>query len=83
MRYAVILQADDLPLSTVLVAPTSRSAPERSFRPTVLINGNETRVLVEQTTAIALERLGERVGNLTWTELADVDDALRLALELD
>ena len=30
-RYAVIVQSDDLMLSTVLVAPTSRSAPPRSF----------------------------------------------------
>jgi mRNA-degrading endonuclease toxin of MazEF toxin-antitoxin module len=32
-RYAVVVQADELlALSTVLVAPTSRSAPPRSFR---------------------------------------------------
>jgi mRNA interferase MazF len=33
-RFAVIVQADELlALSTVLVAPTSRSAPAQSFRP--------------------------------------------------
>jgi mRNA interferase MazF len=82
-RYGVLLQSDDLPLSTVLVAPTSRSAPERSFRPTVLVAGETTQVLVEQTTAVAVERLGERVETLTWSELARVDEALRLALALD
>src|SRR2546428_677422 len=52
-RYAVVVQADELlALSTVLVSPTSRSAPPRSFRPTVELAGTPTRVLVEQTTAI-------------------------------
>ena len=82
-RYAVVVQADDLLLSTVLVAPTSRSAPARSFRPTITVRGEETRVLVEQTTAVAPERLGDLVGHLTRSEADGLDDALRLALALD
>src|SRR5882757_6971228 len=61
-RYAVIVQSDDLMLSTVLVAPTSRSSPPRIFRPTVTINNEQTQVLIEQTSAVAPERLGEFVG---------------------
>ncbi len=82
-RYAVILQSDDLILSTVLVAPTSRSSIPRLFRPTISIGEQPTQVLVEQTSAVAPERLGEFVGQLDVDELAAIDEALRLVLELD
>ena len=82
-RYAVIVQSDDLTLSTVLVAPTSSSAAPRIFRPTITIGGIETQVLVEQTSAVAPERLGDFVGRVSFAELSMIDDALRLALELD
>mgnify|MGYP000241635096 CR=1 FL=1 len=80
-RYAVVVQADELlALSTVLVSPTSTAAPPRSFRPTIELSGSPTRVLVEQTTAVSPERLGESVGRLTASELRDVDAALALVL---
>jgi mRNA interferase MazF len=79
----VILQSDDLLLSTVLVAPTSRSAAPRSFRPTIVVEDQETQVLVEQTAAVAPERLGDLVGHVSHDELRQIDGALRLALELD
>lgn len=82
-RYAVVVQADELlALSTVLVSPTSTSAPARSFRPTIDVQGSPTRVLVEQTTAVSPERLGESVGRLSASELRDVDAALALVLGL-
>lgn len=82
-RYAVIVQANDLMLSTVLVSPTSRSALPRIFRPTITIDGEETQVLVEQTAAVVPERLGESVGHVSLHELEEIDKALRLAFELD
>ncbi|WP_022885842.1 type II toxin-antitoxin system PemK/MazF family toxin [Glaciibacter superstes] len=82
-RYAVVVQSDDLLLSTILVAPTSRSASPRIFRPTIVIGNDETQVLVEQTTAVAPERLGDFVGRVSRSELDEIDQALRLALELD
>lgn len=82
-RYGVIVQSDDLLLSTVLVAPTSRSAASRVFRPTITIDHEDTRVLVEQTAAVAPERLGDLVGHVSRSELADINAALRLALELE
>ena len=82
-RYAVIVQSDDLLLSTVLVAPTSRSALPRVFRPTITIGDEETQVLIEQTTAVAPERLGELVGHVSYDELEQINNSLRLALELD
>jgi len=39
-------------------------------------------VLVEQTTAVSPERLGESVGRLSGAELRDVDAALALVLGL-
>ena len=82
-RYAVIVQSDDLILSTVLVAPTSTSSSARLFRPTITIGDESTQVLVEQTSAVAPERLGEFVGQLSVVELTAVDQAVRLVLELD
>lgn len=81
-RFAVVVQSDALPLSTLLVAPTSTSARAASFRPEIELDGTPTRVLVEQTTAVDPERLGEHVGHLGFNELRQVEAALRLVLEL-
>jgi mRNA interferase MazF len=82
-RFAVIVQADELlALSTVLVAPTSRSAPPRSFRPTVEIQGELTRVLVEQTTAVSTDRLVISAGRLSAEELRNLDEALAVVFGL-
>lgn len=82
-RYAVIVQADEfLDLSTVLVSPTSASARVATFRPTITLNGQETRVLVEQTTVVDPGRLGRSAGRLGADELRAVDEALMLLLGL-
>ena len=84
-RYAVVMQSDDLLLSTILVAPTSRSAQPRIFRPTITttIGTEATQVLIEQTVAVASERLGDLVGRVSRNELDAINNALRLALEFD
>ncbi|MGB8384692.1 MAG: type II toxin-antitoxin system PemK/MazF family toxin [Dermatophilaceae bacterium] len=82
-RFGVVVQSDDLLLSTLLIAPTSRSAVSRVFRPTVVVAGTPTQVLVEQTTAVAPERLADLVGHLSHDEIERVNAALRLAFELD
>jgi mRNA interferase MazF len=81
-RFAVVVQSDALPLSTLLVAPTSTAAAPASFRPEIVLDGIRTRVLVEQTAAVDPSRLGQRVGHLGFDELRHVDAALRLVLEL-
>jgi mRNA interferase MazF len=82
-RFAVIVQADEfLDLSTVLVSPTSTSARSASFRPTITLGGQETRVLVEQTTVVDPQRLGRSAGRLDADELRSVDEALMLVLGL-
>jgi mRNA interferase MazF len=75
-RLAVVVQSDDLILSTLLVAPTSTSAQAAPFRPEITVKGTTTRVLTEQTTAVDPGRLGEQVGYLSADELDDVDQAL-------
>jgi mRNA interferase MazF len=81
-RFAVVLQSDALPLSTLLIAPTSTSSRPASFRPEVTIAGERTRVLVEQTTAVDPGRLGDAAGHLSAHELGEVDQALQIVLGL-
>ena len=82
-RYAVVIQADEfLGLRTTLVAPTSRSARPASFRPAIELEGEQTRVLVEQTTVVDPQRLGRSAGRLEPSELRAVDEALVLMLGL-
>jgi mRNA interferase MazF len=81
-RYAVVVQSDQLPLSTWLVAPTSTAARAASFRPEVEIAGGITRVLAEQTAAVDPSRLGKSVGYLSHDEMCRIDAALRIVLDL-
>lgn len=82
-RYAVIVQAEELlGLSTVIVAPTSRSAARATFRPEVEVAGETTRVLVEQLRAVDIERLDNLAGRLTSSEQRSVNEALALVLDL-
>jgi mRNA interferase MazF len=82
-RYGVIVQAEALlGLSAILIAPTSRSAAPATFRPEVEIDGELTRVLIEQLRAVDLERLGELAGRLSASEQRAVDETLELVLGL-
>lgn len=82
-RYAVIVQADELlGLSTAIVAPTSRSAAPATFRPEIELEGERTRVMVEQLRALDVQRLDTRAGHLGAAEQRAVDEALELVLAL-
>lgn len=83
-RYGVVVQADEfLPRSVVIVAPTSRSAKQASFRPEIDLDGQSTKVLVEQVGAVDTSRLGKLSGHLSPEELWGVDEALATVLGLD
>lgn len=83
-RYGVIVQSDALlPRSVVLIAPTSTSARNASFRPTIDIDGTDTKVLVEQMGAVDVGRLGDMVGHLTSEEQWSVDAAILTVLGLN
>jgi len=82
-RYGVVVQADELlVLSTVIVAPTSTRARAASFRPEIVVDGEPTRVLVEQLGAVDPERLGESRGLLSFEELRGLDELLALVIGL-
>ncbi len=81
-RYGVVVQSDLLPLSTWLIAPTSTSSREASFRPAVHIKGQLTLVLAEQTAAIDPRRLGKHIGHLTHSEMNSVNAALLAVFDL-
>jgi mRNA interferase MazF len=82
-RYGVIVQSDALlPRSVVLLAPTSTSARNASFRPAIDIDGTETKVLVEQMGAVDVGRLGDLAGHLTPEEQWSVDTAILTVLGL-
>lgn len=83
-RYGVVVQANEfLPRSVVLVAPTSTSARAASFRPEIDLEGQTTRVLVEQLGAVDVSRLGDLCGHLSPEEQWGVDEALSTVLGLD
>lgn len=82
-RFAVIVQADDLlALSTVVICPTSQSAPAASFHPEVSLGEEPTRVLCEMVGAVDARALGKQVGHLALEEMRSVDEALLLVLGL-
>ena len=82
-RYGVVVQADALlPRSAVIVAPTSRSARPASFRPEIAVDGQSTKVLVEQIGALDATRLGDLVGHASPEEMWGLDEALMTVLGL-
>lgn len=81
-RYAVVLQLDWLTLSTWIIAFTSTSARETSFRPSVAIAERQTLVLCDQLATVDLNRLTEPAGFLTIDEMRRIDEALALVLDL-
>lgn len=82
-RFGVVVQANEfLPRSVVLIAPTSRSARSASFRPQIEVDGEETRVLVEQVGAVDTGRLGDLIGRVTPEQQWGIDEALMTVLGL-
>ena len=81
-RFVVVLQPDWLSLSTWIVAFTSTSARETSFRPSVVIGDQETLVMCDQLDTVDLNRLTDRAGFLSIQEMQRVDEALALVLDL-
>jgi mRNA interferase MazF len=82
-RYGVIVQSDDVGLSTTIVAPTSTSAHGYSFRPEITVRGIRTRVMVDQLRAVDNGKaFGDYVGHVSPHEMADIIRAMRDVLEL-
>ena len=83
-RYAVVVQASAYDqLSTWLVAPTTTKSFESMIHPTIELFGTDVRVLVEQTTAVDPQRLGDFARRLSPEELMEINVALRAVLDLE
>lgn len=79
----MIVQSDELlTLSTVIVAPTSRSASAATFRPLVDIAGTPTRVLADQMRGLDVQSITGMLGRLSGEELQALDEALAVVLGL-
>jgi mRNA interferase MazF len=79
----VVVQSDDLMLSTAIVAPTSTRAHPYVFRPEVTIRGVATRVMLDQLRAVDVEKaIGDRVGRLSPAEIVEVNRLLRAVLDI-
>ena len=82
-RYAVVLQSDDLNLSTAIVAPTSTRAHPYVFRPEVTVRGTPTRLMLDQLRAVDREKaIGDRIGRLSPHEMVEVNRLLRAVLDI-
>jgi mRNA-degrading endonuclease toxin of MazEF toxin-antitoxin module len=58
------------------------AACRASKRNAIDINGQQTRVLPEQTTAVSTDCLGESVGRLNADELSSLDESLAVVFGL-
>jgi mRNA interferase MazF len=65
------------------VAPTTTKSFGSLIHPTIELLGQDVRVLVEQTTAVNPQRLGDFAGRLNPEELMGVNVALRAVLDLE
>lgn len=82
-RYGVVVQLNELAvLSTVIMLPTSTSVRDAWHRPTITIDGQETKVLTEQIRATSKDRIGKHVGMVTVEELTEIVNALDQVLDL-
>ena len=81
-HYAVVVQSDAYPLSTVLVVPLSSSVQPTPWRVPVKVAGKRTCALVEQTRAVDAEtRLREWVCSIADTDaMAQIDEELAMIL---
>jgi len=76
-RLGLVLSPTSMPWSVVTIVPTSTSAQEAVFRPSLEINGRVTLFLVDQLRSIDTEFLvGDPVYYLERDELAEVEHAV-------
>ena len=79
----LVLSPSSMPWSVATIVPTSTTAQPAVFRPSMEINGQETRVLVDQIRSIDTDYLiGDPVHYLERDELAEVEHAVARYLGL-
>ena len=82
-RLGLVLSPSSLPWNVATIVPTSTTAQPAVFRPSMEINGQETRFLVDQIRSIDTDYLiGDPVHYLERDELAAVEHAVARYLSL-
>ena len=76
-RLGLVLSPSSMPWSLATVVPTSTTAQPAVFRPSMEIDGQETRFLVDQIRSVDTDDIvGEPVHYLERDELAAVEHAV-------
>jgi mRNA interferase MazF len=82
-RLGLVLSPSSMPWSVATVVPTSTTAQPAVFRPSMEIDGQETRFLVDQIRSVDTDYIiGEPVHYLERDELAEVEHAVARYLGL-
>jgi mRNA interferase MazF len=82
-RLGLVLSPTSMPWSVATVVPTATSAQAAVFRPTLEIEGQETRFLIDQIRSIDVGYIvGDPVHYLERDELAEVEHAVARYLGL-
>jgi mRNA interferase MazF len=82
-RLGLVLSPTSMAWSVATIVPTSTSAHPSVFRPSLEINGQETRLLVDQLRSIDTDYIvGDPVHYLDRDELAEVEHAVTYYLGL-
>lgn len=82
-RYGLIVSPTSMPWSVATIVPTSRSAREAVFRPTLELMGVPTRFLVDQMRSIDVRYVeGDPIAYLERDEMAEVEHAMTRYLGL-
>lgn len=82
-RYGLVVSPSSMPWSVATIVPTSRSAQEALFRPTLELMGVQTRFLVDQMRSIGTRYIdGEPIAYLERDEMAEVEHAITRYLGL-
>ncbi len=82
-RLGLVLSPSSMPWSVTTIVPTSTTAQPAVFRPSMEINGQETKFLVDQIRSIDMDYLiDDPVHYLEHDELAEVEHAVARYLGL-
>ncbi len=84
-RPGIIISNDaqNMVFKRVIVAPaTSVITKIYPFEVKVQINGQDSKIMLDQIRTVDCQRLGEKLGKLNLKEIEEIDRALRLVLAL-
>ena len=82
-RLGLVLSPSSMPWSVATIIPTSTTAQPAVFRPSLEVNGQETRFLVDQIRSIDTDYLvGDPTHFLERDELAEIEHAVTRYLGL-